>query len=1158
MTVKLPADLSLNQRYSVMHGRVYLSGIQALVRLPMLQKLQDRRQGLNTAGFISGYRGSPLAGLDNQLWQAQRYLTEHEIIFQPGVNEELAATAVWGTQQLHLQPNNKYDGVFGLWYGKGPGADRSADAIKHANYAGTAPHGGVLMVVGDDHGAKSSSLAHQSEHLMAAMGVPVLYPADVQDILDFGLHGWAMSRYAGLWVGLKCVTQVVETSASVEIDTERVTSILPADFPLPRGGLNIRWPDPPLVQEERMHNHKWYAVLAYVRANRLNQIILDAPQARFGILTAGKAYQDVRQALNDLGLDITACRRIGLRLMKVGCVWPLDAQDARQFALGLEEVLVVEEKRQILEYALKEELYNWREDVRPKVYGKFAARDNTGGEWSIPHADWLLPATAELSPALIAKAIAQRLLTMELPADIRSHICERIHIIEQKERETARPRVTSERKPWFCSGCPHNTSTQLPEGSRALAGIGCHYMAQWMNRNTSTFSQMGGEGAAWIGQMPFTHDKHVFVNLGDGTYFHSGILAIRAAVAAKANITYKILFNGAVAMTGGQPIDGILTVPLLVQQLQAEQVAKTVVVTDDPSKYRQAGYRLPAGIEVFHRDQLDHVQRQLRDTTGTTILVYDQLCATEKRRQRKRGLLASATEHVFIHTEVCEGCGDCSTVSNCLSIEPIETVRGRKRQINQSTCNQDMSCVKGFCPSFVTLHGATLRKPTGQQTQTPAIETIPAPQTLDLPQPYRILIAGVGGTGIVTMGALLGIAAHLEHNGVTTLDITGLAQKGGAVLSHVQIAPEPQQIYASRIATGEANLLLGCDAIVSASQEALAMTLNGLTQAVINSSTTPTAEFIHNRNWQFPGQSITHDLQTSVGKACELINASELALYLLGDTLYSNLLLLGYAWQKGLIPLQQESLLQAITLNATQVERNQQAFHWGRYFAHHGNAAEYLTQKSLATNQSTRLEDLLQHNRQWLTDYQHAAYAQQYLRIIEALRTAEQQLALDATLPLTRTAAQLLARFMAYKDEYEVARLYSTSAWREQLHQTFAGEPQQDYQLKLHLSVPLLAKDAQGQARKYTFGSWLFKLFPLLAKGKHLRGTRWDIFGKTAERRQERALIQEYIQLIQEVTANLTIENYAQQLQRLNRYEAIKGFGHVKMKAIKQVHQTLA
>jgi indolepyruvate ferredoxin oxidoreductase len=868
----------------------------------------------------------------------------------------------------------------------------------------------------------------------------------------------------------------------------------------------------------------------------------------------------VRQALNDLGLDEAALHQLGIRLMKVGCVWPLDAQDARHFAEGLDEILVVEEKRQLLEYALKEELYNWREDVRPRVYGKFDARGNAGGEWSVPRSDWLLPATAELSPSVVAKAIAKRLVTFGLPAEIRRHIEERLQIIEQKEREAARPRVTAERIPWFCSGCPHNTSTRVPQGSRALAGIGCHYMVRWMDRDTETFSHMGGEGAAWIGQMHFTEDKHIFVNLGDGTYFHSGLLAIRAAVAAQANITYKILFNDAIAMTGGQPLDGVLSVPQLAQQVIAEGVSDTVVVTDDPSKYNDPANKLPPGVSVYHRDQLDTIQRRLRDTSGTTILIYEQMCATEKRRRRKRGTYPDIARRVYINEAVCEGCGDCSKVSNCLSVEPVKTPFGTKRRINQSSCNKDFSCVNGFCPSFVVLDGAELRAPQITQTaDVPQADTLPEPVITATGHPYRILITGVGGTGVVTIGALLGTAAHLEHKGVTALDMSGLAQKGGAVLSHVQFAPDPEQLHASCIALGEADLLLGCDGIVSASEEALSRTLKGLTKAVVNSSAIPTAAFVQNPDWHFPGASVAHDLAAAIGGDCEFIDANALALKLLGDTIYTNPLILGYAWQKGWIPLQQDSLFQAILANGVKVEENQQAFLWGRYFAYHGNADSFLAADDTTTVQhdtDDSLQAILARSETLLREYQNERYAQQYRAVLQPLETAEKQLGVDKNLPLSKVAATQLARLMAYKDEYEVARLYSRPEFMQQLRSRFAGEPGQDYQVKLSLSPPLLAaRDARGRPRKQQYGQWLLSVFPYLARMKALRGTVFDVFGYSHERRQERQLIEDYQHMIKQVTDNLNAENMDKALQLLELPKTVRGFGYIKQAALDRFQQ---
>ncbi|MEO7336814.1 MAG: indolepyruvate ferredoxin oxidoreductase family protein, partial [Caldimonas sp.] len=839
--------VTLDDKYSLESGRAFMSGVQALVRLPMLQKKRDALAGLNTGGFVSGYRGSPLGGYDQALWQAKSHLAAQDIVFQPGVNEELAATAVWGTQMLDLYPQTrKFDGVFGIWYGKGPGVDRCSDVFKHANMAGTSKHGGVIAIAGDDHIAKSSTAAHQSDHIFKACGLPVFFPSSVQDILDMGLHAFAMSRFAGVWSSMKTIQEVVESSASVFVDPDRVDIVIPTDFHMPDGGLHMRWPDPALEQEARLMDFKWYAALAYVRANRLNLNTIEGPNDRFGIIASGKAYNDTRQALQDLGLDEDACRRLGIRLHKVNVVWPLEATITREFARGLTEILVVEEKRQVIEYQVKEELYNWRNDVRPNVLGKFdeAEGDDSGGEWSQPNPsqNWLLRAQADLTPSIIAKAIAKRLTKLGVDADTASRMQARIALIAAKEKSlaappqavhmpdletdasigfpesqqafdaatTVDPAVTPDRVPWFCSGCPHNTSTRVPEGSRAVAGIGCHYMAVWMDRSTVTFSQMGGEGVSWVGQAPFTTEKHIFANLGDGTYFHSGMLAIRQSIAAKVNITYKVLFNDAVAMTGGQPIDGTLKVPEMSRELDAEGARQIVIVTDEPEKYDDAEVkgRLARGATVRHRDDLDAVQRELREVAGCTVIIYDQTCATEKRRRRKRGTMVEPAKRVVVNELVCEGCGDCSVQSNCLSVEPVETEFGRKRRINQNTCNKDYSCVKGFCPSFVTVEGGQMKsakkKAEPGRPDPYALAALPDP-TLPLAEaPYGIVVAGVGGTGVITIGQLLGMAAHLEGKGIVTQDSAGLAQKGGATWSHIQIANRMDAINTTKVGTAEA------------------------------------------------------------------------------------------------------------------------------------------------------------------------------------------------------------------------------------------------------------------------------------------------------------------------------------------------------------------
>ncbi len=1160
----LPSSLeqrvtSIDDKYALPRGRVYLSGVQALARLPMLQRQRDRLAGHSTAGFVSGYRGSPLGGLDQALWAAGTHLERHDVVFRPGVNEDLAATAVWGSQQLGLHGPARCDGVFGMWYGKGPGLDRSMDVFKHANSAGSSALGGVLVVAGDDHAAKSSSLAHQSEHVLKAAGIPVLYPSDVQEYLDFGVHGWAMSRYSGLWVGMKCVTDVVESSASVEIDPERVQVRLPDDFAMPGGGLNIRWPDPPLVQEARMCEHKWQAALAYVRANRLDRTVIDSPVARLGIMTAGKAYLDVRQALSDLGLDEASCARIGLRVYKVGCVWPLEARGAREFADGLDDILVVEEKRQILEYALKELLYEWPDARRPRVHGKF----DGGEEWATPRGVARLPMHHELSPAVIARAIATRLRGFDLPETLRAGIETRIALIDAKEREARRPRVTAERQPWFCSGCPHNTSTRVPQGSRAVAGIGCHYMTMWMDRRTDTFSQMGGEGAGWIGQAPFSLEPHIFANLGDGTYFHSGLLAIRAAIAARVNITYKLLYNDAVAMTGGQPVDGTLSVPQIVRQLCAEGAARVVVVSDEPEKYGASGARLPDGVTVHHRDTLDAVQVMLRDTEGTTVLVYDQTCATEKRRRRKRGTYPDPARRVFINDAVCEGCGDCSSVSNCLSIEPLETPFGTRRRINQSSCNKDFSCVNGFCPSFVTAEGAQPRRPrAGAGAGAVDFGALPEPALPPLGRAYGIVVCGVGGTGVVTIGNLLGMAAHIEGRGVSVLDVTGLSQKGGAVSSHVQIAASADRLHATRIPLGQADLLLGCDLLVAASTEMLSRVRRDATRAAINSAHVPTADFIRDPDWHFPGASSEQDLCRALGTGCEFVDAQRAATVLFGDAIHANTLLTGFAWQKGWIPLRHASLMQAIDLNGASVGSNRLAFEWGRCLAEHGIAvldgvaADVAgPAAALAQPRQGRLEldALIVEGEAWLEAYQDRAYARRYRELVARVRDAERRVAPASAPELTEVVARNLARLMAYKDEYEVARLYADPAYLDKLRAQFEGEPGRDYRLRFHLAPPGWAR-ARGAQRpaKRGYGAWMLPVFRVLTRCRRLRGTRWDVFGYTTERRMERQLVEEYCALLDRLCLTLDATNRARAIDLARVADGIRGFGPLKAASVEK------
>jgi indolepyruvate ferredoxin oxidoreductase len=1140
-------DVSLDDKYALDSGRVYLNGVQALVRLLMLQKQRDQAAGLNTAGFVSGYRGSPLGGLDQALWSAAKFLDRAKVKFQPGLNEDLAATAIWGSQQVNLYPGATVDGVFSMWYGKGPGVDRCGDVFKHANFAGTSKHGGVLVLAGDDHAAKSSTLPHQSDHQFSAAMIPVLYPSSVQEILDLGLHGWAMSRYSGCWVGFKCVSDTVESSASVYVDPARVDIIVPNDFPLPADGVSIRWPDAFLATEARMQNYKIYAALHYARVNQLNRIVIDSPKPRLGIITSGKSYLDVRQALEDLGISEADAADIGIRVFKVAMPWPLEPEGVRQFAEGLEEILVVEEKRQLVEYQLKEQLYNWRDDVRPRVVGKFDEK----GEWVRPHGDWLLPATSELTPAMIARVIAQRIERLDLHPRTMEKLRARVDWINQKEAALARTKIAIARTPWFCSGCPHNTSTVVPEGSRATAGIGCHVMTIWMDRDTSTFTHMGGEGVPWIGQAPFTETKHIFANLGDGTYYHSGLLAIRAAVAAKVNITYKILYNDAVAMTGGQPVDGPLTPADIAKQVAAEGVTRVIVVSDEPEKY-PSSYFDPS-IKIHHRDDLDAVQRELRDVAGCTVLLYDQTCAAEKRRRRKRGKLVDPPKRVFINELVCEGCGDCGDKSNCVSVAPVETEFGRKRTIDQSSCNKDYSCVNGFCPSFVTVEGGSLRKPA--KVDAGEFPAMPDPQLPSTASPYGIVVTGIGGTGVVTIGALLGMAAHLEGKGCSVLDMTGLAQKNGSVVSHIRIGDKPEDMYATRIAAGEARAVLACDIITGVGDEQIAKMQKGTTRALVNTALVMPADFTHKPDLVFPRGSMEQEIRDAVAPGdAEFLDATRIATALMGDSIATNLFMVGYAYQRGLIPLHEESITRAIELNGTAVESNKRAFRWGRFAAIDAakvEAAAFPREARPATQVlSQSLAEMIARRTEFLTGYQDAAYAKAYADRVARVREVEAQKVPGST-KLAEAVARYDFKLRAIKDEYEVARLYAQTDFLARVNAQFEG----DYKLTYHLAPPLTNKPEPhtGRVKKSTYGPWMMNAFRVLARFKGLRGTAFDIFGRTAERKMERKLLADYEMLLDELLATLSPANHALAVAIASLPEHIRGYGHIKDKFVAEV-----
>jgi indolepyruvate ferredoxin oxidoreductase len=1129
------APVTLEDKYTLQSGRIYLSGIQALVRLPLLQRARDRAAGRNTAGFISGYRGSPLGGYDNALWRAQRLLEQNDIRFQPGLNEDLAATAVWGSQQVGLFPGAKVEGVFGIWYGKGPGVDRSVDVLRHANWAGTSPLGGVLAVAGDDHGAQSTTTAYQCEQIFEAAMIPVLNPATVQDYLDFGLFGFALSRFSGCWVGFKATSEAVDSAASVVVDPERVAISLPAGFDMPTGGVHIRWPRPGmdygLEQERRLFAAKLPAVLAFAHANAIDHIVMDSALPRLGIAATGKGYLDLRQALSELGITEAVAATLGIRVYKVGLTWPLEPQRALGFADGLRDILVVEEKRSFVEGQLARLLYNLDAARRPSIVGKF---DEAGAP--------LLPSIGELTPTMVARAVVARLqrLTDVTPFE------QRLARLEAYEKPKA-PVTTLQRTPFFCSGCPHNTSTRVPEGSRAMAGIGCHSMALFMpGRETATTTQMGGEGVNWIGQAPFTTEKHVFQNLGDGTYSHSGLMAIRAASIAGVNITYKILYNDAVAMTGGQPVEGAPTVAQIARQVLAEGTKRVVVVAEQPERYSSQS-DLPAGVAVRSRDDLDAVQRELRDTPGLTVLIYDQTCAAEKRRRRKRGLYPDPAERVFINDLVCEGCGDCSVKSNCISVLPVETEFGRKRQIDQSNCNKDFSCLKGFCPSFVTVRGATPRKLGAMPADDALFAALPEPKPAALDRPYSILITGVGGTGVITLGALLGMAAHLEGKGCTVLDISGLAQKNGAVLSHVRLAPKPEDLHAVRIGAGGADVLLACDPVVAAGPAALARVHDG-TRAVINSHAAPTAAFLFKPDIDFETARMLQAIKAAAGSA-DAVDATALAAALMGDAIAANLFLLGYAFQKGFVPLSLAAIARAIDLNGVAVEANQRSFAWGRLAAADLTQVEKLAHKSDDDEavEPQNLDALVEHRAAFLKDYQDAAYAQRYRATVATIRSAEEKRVRGFS-GLGEAVARNLFTLMAYKDEYEVARLYSDGTFLKKLHRQFDG----DVTLEYHLAPPLLAQrdPITGEPKKRAFGPWMEKMFKLLARLRPLRGTALDIFGYTQERRMERRLIAEYEAVLGELAAALAPDNHALAVEIAALPAKIRGFGHVKAKNV--------
>ena len=1133
-------DYTLEDNFKREKGRVFLTGTQALVAIMLMQRRMDDRAGLKTAGFVSGYRGSPLGAVDQALWRAKKFIDDANISFLPAINEDLAATAVLGTQQVEIENAKTVDGVFSMWYGKGPGVDRAGDALKHGNAYGSSPHGGVLVIAGDDHGCVSSSMSHQSDVAFMAFYMPTINPGNIAEYIEFGLWGYAASRYSGMWVGFKAISETVESAASVELPP-LPTFKTPDDFSPPETGLNFRWPDLPGMQIETRMRAKKDALRAFARANPIDKVIWENKKAKFGIVTTGKGHYDVMEALARLGIDEERARKIGIEIYKVGLVWPLETEGAERFMAGKDEVLVIEEKRGIIESQLKEYIYD-RAIKKPKhILGKH----DEDGESLISWVD-------ELTPSLLAPILAKR-LQRTFP---RLKFDEPLDEIARAETNIVPAPGGASRVPYFCSGCPHNTSTKVPEGSRALAGIGCHFMASWMNRKTTDLIQMGGEGVNWAAKSMFLSDKHIFQNLGDGTYYHSGYMAIRQAIAAGAHITYKILYNDAVAMTGGQPVDGQLTVPQIAAQLMAEGVKKVAVLSDDPDRTAAYG-AYPAGIEILHRDELDEVQRDLRDIKGVTALIYDQTCAAEKRRRRKRGTYPDPAKRIFINELVCEGCGDCSKQSNCLSIVPKETDFGRKRMIDQSSCNKDYSCVKGFCPSFVTVLGGELKKPEpqalGDELST-LLNALPEPQAPIIDRTYDMLIGGVGGTGVVTIGAITTMAAHLEGKGASVLDFMGFAQKGGTVLSYVRLGGAPTDLNQVRIDIGEAEAIIACDLVVGTDPRALRVMKKGATRSIANMDIIPTADFIRDRNVDFQARLRLKSIEKACGESnVDALDANTLAARLLGDLVFSNMLLFGFAWQKGLVPLSFAAIDRAIELNGVAVDKNKRAFALGRAAAINPEAvheAAGLSEKPVAEKS---VDELVAHRASFLAQYQNEAYANDYRAFIQKITSATSSVpGADA---FVKATARYLFKLMAYKDEYEVARLYTDGAFKENIAKSISG----DYRLKFHMAPPIFNKalDSEGRPKKSEFGPWMMRAFWLLAKFKFLRSTPFDPFGRTEERKMERRLITEYRDRIEMVAERLNQGSLDAAIAIASLPDEIRGYGPVKEQSVEDAENKL-
>ena len=1129
---KVDLDYTLDDKYLLDEGKVFLSGTQALVKLPLIQKKIDELNGINTAGFISGYPGSPLGGYDHALHQASSFLKKNEIVFQPGINEDLAATALHGSQQTTLVDNPKYDGVFGLWFGKGPGVDRSGDALKHGNYAGSSKYGGVIALAGDDHSAKSSTTAHQSDHAFIHFGMPILNPATVQDYIDFGLLGIAMSRYSGCWIGMKCITDTVESAASVDIGLDRFKPEFPEDLPSD-DDLHLQWGYIPALSETRLYKKRLPAAQAFAKVNSLDKVIFQGKR-KLAIVTSGKAYLDVRQALDELGLDDKTCEEIGVSLFKVGMVWPLEPDNIMNFVEGNDEVLVIEEKRPIVEDQLMKYLFN--HEKRPLIIGK---TDENG--------EYLIPSEGELSPSSLSLIIAKRIQKLSLDIDLSNKIQEIDDLILNIN---SAPVSDLFRLPSFCAGCPHNTSTKVPDDSFAFGGIGCHGMATFMpERKTYNLGQMGGEGVMWTGIAPFTETEHIFQNLGDGTYYHSGILAIRAAIASKANITFKILVNDAIAMTGGQDISGKVQVDSLSWQVHSEGAKKVVVMTDYPEKYPPSSSFAP-GVEILHRDELDKVQRELREIKGVTVILYDQYCATELRRRRKRGLAEEPDKRIFINPLVCEGCGDCGVQSNCIAIEPHESKFGRKREINQSACNKDYSCTKGYCPSFLTVTGGSLKKKGNDlddklNSQNSLSENLPTPEVAELHKPFNILLTGIGGSGVITLGAILGTAAHLEGKGSSTLDVAGLAQRNGPVTSHLRVANSPSELHSTRIATGSADLIIGCDIVVTTGMEPVSKISKNRTHMVINSHVAPTSNFASNPDLDLSSARMIKGLkEVASNDLMHLINATKFATSLMGNAIAANLFLVGYAIQKGLFPISLTAVERAIELNGVSVQMNKESIYWGRLAAIDIKKVESIALNDVEAKIVVEtLDSVIDDRYDFLVGYQNKKYADQYKALVLRIKDIDMSVSNNEE-SLSMAAAKFYFKLMAYKDEYEVARLHTGDEIKKYLDDKLEG----NYKIEYSLAPPVLGgrDKLTGRYPKRKLPSVTYYLFALMKRFKVLRGTPFDIFGMSSHRKTERKLIVEYEEMMSRVINKVDINNYDSAVKIASLPDHIKGYDVVK------------